>query len=785
MPPILAREVWRDYVADGVPSSGPAKPVKSDIRQWGTWIESIISAFTSNGGLIYTSKAQMDADLLHGAKSSAWVIGDPVVANNGIYQKQLGSGLGSWTRVSDLPYSFIIASDVGAGTANAIQATTSIPVSSSALVWMNIFEANTASPVTVSFNGETALTIKTNSGNDVAANGLTAGSIVMGIVSGSTFRLISDQASASIVAAAEAAKVAAEAAQADAETAQIAAEAAGAAAEAAAAGVDLPPVTADTMLVDNAAGSARETKTFEDVRELLGLGDFAGSVIDAIPNYDPTASATRVLINGATENGGSPIYHRHFGSIETDNIGRVHVAYRRALGHATYFEGGIYEVVVEHSGQQRSAERQLVAPVAGWDISDPRFLLLPDGNLLLVWQELHIASPGLADQAVFKAKVSRDNGETYSAPWTLYTSGDGYCRLFGQLQLIHDYGAGGRWRIAFAAYMRVFFPSATLHTAIFYSEDGGLTFAEGTPIYSGALQYNETAVAWVNSSIGMAVMRVTPSDGFWGSRTLDGGATWSAPVKMTAFETAAVAPSLNIVTKNGIQYFLLGYCDRTADLTKWRWDSVSRALGSIAAAFTTNARITSTADMIEASGYQAVKMFPSGQMLFAEFKEYAYGGGGITDPVGTDVRLTYATPLGWVAGEESFTPTIVGATTPGAALGSFTGSIKKDDTGLVTGNLRIALTSKGGMVGQLKIGLPYAAKAGTRFRSGAYVTLFSNVILPLYGKPMGFIAAGSSTIDLYRSSNTATDTTGTANLADTHVLDTMVMEMTFQYFTDI
>lgn len=71
-----------------------------------------------------------------------------------------------------------------------------------------------------------------------------------------------------------------------------------------------------------------------------------------------------------------------------------------------------------------------------------------------------------------------------------YTSGDGYCRLFGQLQLIQDYGTGGRWRIAFTAYMRVFVPSTTLHTAIFYSEDGGLTFAEGTPIYAGAVWRN-------------------------------------------------------------------------------------------------------------------------------------------------------------------------------------------------------------------------------------------------------------------------------------------------------
>lgn len=197
--------------ADG-PFGSPLQPAKSEIRALLAQYEAIMNAFTANGGLIYSTLAFLEANLNYPRNTMAWVVADAVVANNGIYRKLLDSGTGSWTRMADLPFSFIIASDVGAGTPNAIQATTSIPVSSSALVWMNIFEANTASPVTVSFNGGSALTIKTNSGNDVSAGGLTAGMIVMGIVSGSTFRLVSDQASAGIVAAAEAAADRAEAA---------------------------------------------------------------------------------------------------------------------------------------------------------------------------------------------------------------------------------------------------------------------------------------------------------------------------------------------------------------------------------------------------------------------------------------------------------------------------------------------------------------------------------------------------------------------------------------------
>lgn len=197
--------------ADG-PAGSPLQPAKSEIRKLLKQYENVIDAFTASGGKIYSSKAAMDADLSLGSNNMAWVMGDPVAANNGVYRKTGAAGTGSWIRLGDLPYSFIIASDAGAGTANAIQATTSIPVSGSALIWLSVFEANTAAPVTVSFNGGSVLTIKTNAGNDVTVGGLTAGMIVMGIISGSTFRLISDQASASLLAGAEAAAATATAA---------------------------------------------------------------------------------------------------------------------------------------------------------------------------------------------------------------------------------------------------------------------------------------------------------------------------------------------------------------------------------------------------------------------------------------------------------------------------------------------------------------------------------------------------------------------------------------------
>ncbi|RVN85099.1 hypothetical protein [Sinorhizobium meliloti] len=290
-----AATVYRDYETDGVPASGAHKPKKSSIRELLVGYETIINAFLSSGGLVFPDKAAADASLGYPAYTMAWVIKDAIVANNGIYRKVSASGAGSWLRLADLPYSFIIASDAGAGTANAIQATTSIPVSSSALVWMNVFEANTASPVTVSFNGGTALTMKTNGGNNIAVGGLVAGMIVMGIVAGATFRLISDQSSAALLAQVEAAATRAEAAQ--------------AAAEAAAASVDLPPVAPNRMLVDNAAGTARESKTFGEIADLLDVNrSFAsfgavgdGSILD-------DAAISSALTSGKVIDGRGLVY---------------------------------------------------------------------------------------------------------------------------------------------------------------------------------------------------------------------------------------------------------------------------------------------------------------------------------------------------------------------------------------------------------------------------------------------------------------------------------------------
>lgn len=201
-----AATIWRDKTVDGVYSSDDHDPNKPDIREWGAWVESGITAGTLNGPWEAT-KAALDAKLAYGDGNPGFVYDG---ADFGTYRKSGASGSGSWIKILDtIPgYQFVKAVNAGAGTANAIVATSAPPVAYSdgaQLVRLNIFETNTSGIVTVAFNGEAALTIKTSGGNNPAVGGLVAGMTVLGVVdqSATVFRILSDQASAAVLSGAE------------------------------------------------------------------------------------------------------------------------------------------------------------------------------------------------------------------------------------------------------------------------------------------------------------------------------------------------------------------------------------------------------------------------------------------------------------------------------------------------------------------------------------------------------------------------------------------------------
>lgn len=201
-------EVARDFVTDGVPSSGPHEIRKPDLRSWGTWVESLINAGGLGGATWKETKALLNGDLTHPAGALGVVYEDPTSANNGLYVKSGVSGSGSWSQITTfLPgYQFISAVNDGASTANSYVLITNprLPAGDGvALVEFIVPVTNTSTTVVVSFDGDPPLTIKTASGNSPAVGGLVAGMPISGVKIGSNFFMRSDQVSAALLAQVE------------------------------------------------------------------------------------------------------------------------------------------------------------------------------------------------------------------------------------------------------------------------------------------------------------------------------------------------------------------------------------------------------------------------------------------------------------------------------------------------------------------------------------------------------------------------------------------------------
>lgn len=195
MPAPTIAEVARDYVSDGVPSSGAHEIKKSDLRAWGGWVQSLVTSGVLSSGPWFATKESMT--LGYAANTIAVVYDDTTASENGLYIKAGASGSGSWTQLTTfLPgYQFVTASPTGASTANAIVATTSprLPAGDGvALVSLTVLHENTESPVTVEFDGGDPVTIVSMRGDPIRPKDLKPGMMLTGYVAGSQFRVSND-----------------------------------------------------------------------------------------------------------------------------------------------------------------------------------------------------------------------------------------------------------------------------------------------------------------------------------------------------------------------------------------------------------------------------------------------------------------------------------------------------------------------------------------------------------------------------------------------------------------
>ncbi len=144
MPTPTIAEVIRDYVTNGVPSSGAHKPRKADWRAWGTWVEQLLAALAADAGGI--------------------------------------------TELPELIYYFTVTG----GTANAIVATpnaTPPTAPGAALLTMTATAVNTGS---VTLNGKP---LRANGGEELQAGEIHGGDLLSFLDLGAEYRLITDPGS--------------------------------------------------------------------------------------------------------------------------------------------------------------------------------------------------------------------------------------------------------------------------------------------------------------------------------------------------------------------------------------------------------------------------------------------------------------------------------------------------------------------------------------------------------------------------------------------------------------
>lgn len=195
-----AAEIWRKYVIANLPSSGINKPDKAQIVAWGTMFETLLAGGAP--GLGYASKAALDADLAHAANVTALVYGDATAANNGMYVKSGASGVGTWSRIGDLPNGIVTLSVTG-GTANAIEVTApETPQQPGNKLYLLTPNAANTGATTIALNGGTPATVKNAFGVDLAANSFVNGQQVLMAWSVDHYQLlISAQVDASAILA--------------------------------------------------------------------------------------------------------------------------------------------------------------------------------------------------------------------------------------------------------------------------------------------------------------------------------------------------------------------------------------------------------------------------------------------------------------------------------------------------------------------------------------------------------------------------------------------------------
>lgn len=504
-----------------------------------------------------------------------------------------------------------------------------------------------------------------------------------------------------------------------------------------------------------ASESIASTKALE---ASLSASEGAMTRFEATPQYDPEAADnTHVIFSG----GGTT--HRHFGGIVLAGRNTLVGAHRKADGHGIEHEGEIVAWTSPDGGATISSEVTVEPSEVGRDKRGPVMGVSPLGTVLLGINDT--PSDGGGDgPTYFKVRRSTGSGESWSDPILIDTVAADYGRLYGTIKARQaDTDVG--FVLTLPAYIRV---SSTEYEVTYYeSADDGLTWTKATnPIYeftSGVGDtYTECDIAWLNAECGIAVIRGDLAYGMGIWKTENAGAGWAfvGAVKGTVGEDA-VAPAVYIIHSEGVPYVFVVYCERSGDVSKVRYARYENAVTTDGTDFELNSCITSSSDMVNASGYQKWAIYPNGNVLMVEFKEY-------TGDASSDVRLVRLAPLRWTSEGllEAWTPTILGATATGApSYTSQVGYLRRSGTGArVWGEVQ--LSTKTEVAGQIRMaGLPVRVRNLVGVRSALNIGFATG-----YDVGAGYIGiTGRAIINSFGFELFRVGQVGSGSLLDSHI----------------
>ena len=156
--PLPASQNWRDFATPGVPSSGRHRPLKTDLRDWGTWVEAEIAALLAGNA-------------------------------NGVMPQM------------------IRMNPTTADSANVRRVTTATPRPAAALGALYLLEwrYTNAGPVRIEVNGQASVPVLGTTGSDLPAGFTAPGLQVLALDMGDHYRLLTGDDAAAVQAAVDAA----------------------------------------------------------------------------------------------------------------------------------------------------------------------------------------------------------------------------------------------------------------------------------------------------------------------------------------------------------------------------------------------------------------------------------------------------------------------------------------------------------------------------------------------------------------------------------------------------